>query len=498
MPTVTISQNGPSGEVRYSDGQGSLRGYWEFGGEDVVTIVSMGTRNEWERSHPWALAERTNILRTVAAEVIRQRCPGCVATFDEQRGDILLRQAGNGPYVAAAPDTTAHVKAAHFVQRYATIKAMVGIGVLVVVLVGGALFWVGKKALTVTGASGVPLGECVRTNGFIVSLIRTSDGHLPDISGRGGNATSSIRILLLPETGGAPRSVQLATGLSQGAFSLARIFGSDGRTLWADVAGLHGVRLSDAAHITPQDLRAANATLDASWWEDTRGMDIVDGKLHILHSDRSAAMDVDPVTLRAVAVAPKSNDERFHQPHKEDLLAAGFLTAQGTWLGLHAAEELEGALKPGAFVRTVERASDARRSQRLCAADVERSTDGKHLRIITIAPLSDVDHLDAAFLRMDAASLPVQLNDPEGTLMVHTTASDARGTLMVSRVDTDGHVRWSVDTGLDRFALQQILPGAEAFAFVGPRPHVPGKLSEPFVVLVENSSGALTSHSLWR
>ena len=55
-----------------------------------------------------------------------------------------------------------------------------------------------------------------------------------------------------------------------------------------------------------------------------------------------------------------------------------------------------------------------------------------------------------------------------------------------------------VDTGFDRFLLQQILPGDGAWAFVGTAPPVPNVLSEPFVVLVDVGTGAPTRHSLWR
>jgi hypothetical protein len=82
--------------------------------------------------------------------------------------------------------------------------------------------------------------------------------------------------------------------------------------------------------------------------------------------------------------------------------------------------------------------------------------------------------------------------------MVHTSDPGLGGTLVVSRVDLEGRILWSSDTGLDRFLLQQILPATDAFAFVGNPPAVEGKLSEPMVVLVDNVTGKLTRHSLWR
>lgn len=69
---------------------------------------------------------------------------------------------------------------------------------------------------------------------------------------------------------------------------------------------------------------------------------------------------------------------------------------------------------------------------------------------------------------------------------------------MVARVDLDGSARWSADTGIERFGLQQLLPGMDQCAFVGTRPPVPNKLSEPLVVIVDNASGSVSTHSLWR
>lgn len=495
---VTITEQGRSGSVTYAEEGHAISGWWEFGGGDVVVVVSMGTRQHWERSHPWALDQRAGILRTVAGEVIRQRAPSCTADIDEERGDILLRQGEGGANAGTGAGTTDQAKAETFVRRYSNLKAMVGIGLLAVALLGGALFWFGKKVLTVAPASGVPLGDCVRTDSHIASLIQTTDPHLPEISGRGGKETSSISILLIPLDGAKPQLIPVVKELSGSGYSLARILGSDGRTLWFDCTGLFGVRLRDYALITTEELRQANPALDAAWWEDPRGMDIVDGRLHIINADRSAALDVDPGTWKATTVTPKPSNDRFERHEPADHLAAGFITSAGTWLGLHAAEELEGEFTVKSWIKKVESAEEVERPRRFCAAELEPASMGGLFRILRIAPISDTAYLNAAFLRMDGKSEPLRLNDPESALMVHTDRSGLGGKLIVSRVDVQGKALWSADTGLDRFALQQILPGTDACAFVGTRPPVEGKLSEPLVVLVDHRTGKMTSHSLWR
>ena len=93
-PSVSITEDGRSGQVIYSEGLRSITGYWEFGGHDVVTIVSMGARADWERAHAWAMERRTEILGFVADEVVRQRAPSCRAEVDAGRGDILIDEDG--------------------------------------------------------------------------------------------------------------------------------------------------------------------------------------------------------------------------------------------------------------------------------------------------------------------------------------------------------------------------------------------------------------------
>ena len=48
------------------------------------------------------------------------------------------------------------------------------------------------------------------------------------------------------------------------------------------------------------------------------------------------------------------------------------------------------------------------------------------------------------------------------------------------------------------WALQQILPGTDATAFVGTSPPVPDKVSEPLLVIIEHDSGRQVTHSLWQ
>lgn len=495
---VEIIEKGRYGSVVYHEPGGSLAFHWEFGGADVIAIIQVADPASWSHPPAWYADRRAAILRFVADEVIRQRAPSCAAEIDEQQGSILLRQASASASRASAAPPSSEARAEAFVRRYSTLKIMVGLGVLIVAVVLAGIVLVGRKALTVAPASGVPLGECVRTDTHIASLIQATDPHLPNWSGRGGNETTSISILLIPLDGSKPWSVPVVSGLSPNSLSLSRIMGSDGRTLWFDCAGLFGVRLLDHELITPKDLREANPARDPSWWEDQRGMDVLDGRLHINNADRSAALDVDPATWKASPSEPKVGPTRPERSEVPDFLVAGTMVGADRWFGLHAPEELATTYKVGEWVRAVERGEDAERMRRLFAGTTEASSDGDHFRIKRLDALIDSGYLNAAFLREGKDLPPLRLADPDGMLMLYTSVPGQQGTLVIARVDLQGKVLWSTDTGLDRFLLQQVLPGPGAFAFVGTRPPIPDKLSEPLVVLVDHATGRKTEHSLWR
>jgi hypothetical protein len=101
-------------------------------------------------------------------------------------------------------------------------------------------------------------------------------------------------------------------------------------------------------------------------------------------------------------------------------------------------------------------------------------------------------------LRSGVASGPVRFDDPPGALILHRSMAGAQGTAVVVRIDEAGNAIWRVDTGISRFGLRQILPGPQSTAFVGPRPPIPDKVSEPLLVIIDHATGKAVTHSLWR
>jgi len=179
-------------------------------------------------------------------------------------------------------------------------------------------------------------------------------------------------------------------------------------------------------------------------------------------------------------------------------MASGLCLDEHTWLGLLSVPELEKEYAPGKWVRKIADANDARQLRRLQRALLGDSATTGSRRIISMDPIGKEEFLNASFLRMDERSEPIRPSEPDGALMLYTSEPGLKGTLVMARVDMEGRIIWHVDTAIDRFKLQRILPGGQVTAFMGTRLPVPGKVSEPILVLVDHASGKAVTHSLWR
>lgn len=506
-PSVTITEKGREGEVTYREGSYAITGYQEFGGADVVAIVSMGSVDDWRAHHGWAVDRRAQILRFVADEVVRQKAPGCAAEIDETRGRVVIRN--NGTSAARAPATSNSKKGEparadeHWVFRYRRLRAKFAMIVLAIAVLLAAVVWMKTRVLVVESGTGAPFGSTLRTDTHLATLISQLQPYTPSLHHDASKERFTLGVLLVPLEGSETKLVRLVRDLPAGSYSLARVIGSDGRTMWIAANDLYGVNLKTYSLITADDIANANPALDRAWVSDTRGMDIVDGRLQMLAHDRSAAYALDPSTLKAVAVVPQPVVREYSTPPLTRYMAAGLVASSTTWLGLHSSSDLEGAYRAGRWLRAVESASDApREARRLMRGEIEGdSSDDAHWRIDAMTPIDELAYRNASFLRLNEKSEPLRLRDPDSVLMLYTSGDGAlaQGTLSVARVEVaSGRVVWARDTGLDRFKLGQILPGDQRTAFRGTRPPVPNTVSEPMIVILDHATGQLTTHSLWQ
>jgi hypothetical protein len=352
-------------------------------------------------------------------------------------------------------DDTVRSKEVVWYHRYRDLRLKLAMWVSGAAIIIGGIVWLKDKLLSIDPGKGVPLGLCVRTEGHIATLIQTLEPYTPSLHRDGSKDRFSVSLFIVPLDGDKPKLVPILSEQPFSAIQLAKVLGSDGRTLWFDVHGIGGV-----------DLKT----------------------FELVPADRTPAPGV---ALQGAWTSP-------FPPRTDAFLAAGYISAPGQWVGLHSIAELEGEFKPQKFVRRVVRQEEAGQERRFCRATLEAPVNDKYHRVQSIAPVNDGAYLNAAFLRPDEESEPFRFTDPEGALMIFTSELGRNGRLMVARVDLNGRVIWQVDTGVERFKLEQVLPGERSTAFVGTRPPVEGEVSEPLLVIVDHTSGSMKSHSLWR
>ncbi|MBL7964669.1 MAG: hypothetical protein JNM31_12600 [Flavobacteriales bacterium] len=339
-------------------------------------------------------------------------------------------------------------------HRYRDVKLKLALAVGVIVLLIVFAAFIMKSAFRIDPGMGSPLGHAVRTDQHIVLLVQHLEAYIPSLHRDHSKDTYSVSLFIVPLDGGAPQLVKVREGLSAGSFSLAKVLGSDGRALWYDIGGAGAIDLKTFKPLPQAELR-------------------------------------DPP-------APERTNALPFGPKVEDHLAAGLFTSPTSWLGMHSAEEATRDLKPGFSLKRVRDAESASHQRRFHRAELSAEAGPKGQAILSTAPLGEATYLNAAFLRLHDAAEPIRFSSPDGALIVFTSEPGLKGTTMLARVDLVGQVLWKTDTGLDRFALQQIMPGEWSTAFFGTRPREEGKVPEPLLVIVEHATGESETYSLWR
>ena len=485
--------SGREGTVIYTEGDRQLAFPWEISGGDSVASIRVGSEAEWQQHQPWAVAARALILQRVAAEAIRQKSPTSHAHVDEQTGWMDLRAAG------AEPATTQRVAPAapaalHMAMRARKARLSMALGGALLLAAAAAI---GMQSLfTVKSGPGTPMGPSVRTHQHVATLISTLEPYVPSLHHNPDNDRYTVSLLLVPVDGrSGEQLIPITKGKRSGELTLARLLGGDGRTVWFNVAGVGGVDVASRKLIGPAELRRANPDLDESW-DDYRRVDF-DQRLRVTSPDRQRVYALDPATLRTEPVAA-AKPRLPLTPDVQDFLSVGAHPAPDQWLALLSPQQAAREFRPGQRLSPVNAAESVKVMRRLHRAELGPVMDRDMRQIQSLTPLSTDEYFNAAFVRSANAGEPIRVAAPDSFLMAFNASPSLGATVVVARVDSSGKLLWRVDTGIERFKLSQILPGSPWVAFIGTRPPVPDKLSEPLLVRVNNETGALVTTSLWK
>ncbi len=87
---VSFTREDRCGYAHYEGPEGKLKLYWEFGGGDVIQIISAPTPEEWTAQTNIPLADRIPILSFIGSEAIRQGNGGR-GWFEVGENSILIR-----------------------------------------------------------------------------------------------------------------------------------------------------------------------------------------------------------------------------------------------------------------------------------------------------------------------------------------------------------------------------------------------------------------------
>ena len=302
-----------------------------------------------------------------------------------------------------------------------------------VFILGAATLSMLSKLFTVR-TSGSPLGEAVGTPEFIAQLIVTQRPYVPSLHRNAANDRYRIDLLVLPRDGrGKRRLIPLRDRLDASSTQ-------------------HGAKLlgSDgrflwilAGEITAYDHKANRLVrLEElrranpsleALWPE--GFYEVNGRLQVSTRDNRVFVEVDPDTLVAAPPTGRRAPRRPFPPHPVDSL-------------------------------------------------------------LLSAPAPGTDALKPAWVLGSVDAPKLALTEPDSSLLVFWRKFGVLERMLYARrVDTDGNTLWETETGID--SLQQVLPDRSFPAFIGTRPRVPDKVSEPILVILDAETDKATTHSLW-
>lgn len=86
---VHVITHGRDGEILYVEQGNTCRFYWEFLGGDALVGVTFPKKDQWDTAIPWATGRQEEIMKKVAAEVVRKKAPGHKVRWADGSFDIL-------------------------------------------------------------------------------------------------------------------------------------------------------------------------------------------------------------------------------------------------------------------------------------------------------------------------------------------------------------------------------------------------------------------------
>ncbi len=87
---VKLIESGRSGYIQYEESYHKCKCYWEFGGGEVLAIISVPTVSDWDKQYPWAKGRRREIIDRMTEETRKLRAPNARIVWDEPHNCVYL------------------------------------------------------------------------------------------------------------------------------------------------------------------------------------------------------------------------------------------------------------------------------------------------------------------------------------------------------------------------------------------------------------------------
>ena len=372
-------------------------------------------------------------------------------------------------------------------------KTPCAIGLIVILLVLLAVGLAARQFLSIK-STGIPLGPAVRLPNDIAQIIRTTERYLPTLHRNPDQDRFRLDLLVVALADPARQeTITLIRQQDRSALQpMTKILGGDGPVVWVQALDLFAVNLETKRLLRLADLKKLNPELEVFL---TRARFDFEDRLIAVSPDQQQAYAFPADTFKATPCAvPRRTGWVNPTAEASDGLCAGVMLTPTDWIGAVGAKELASDYRPGSWLPldfAVNAKADVRQLYR-----GQIVPEGGRSRLQRVERMAETEYRDAAFVRSARKKAALRLTAPDGVLLTYRSAPAPHGNLVVTRLTANGESQWTADTGIGR--VEQILPGATAVAFIGERPPVPDKVSEPILVVVNTATGAANTVSLWR
>lgn len=405
-------------------------------------------------------------------------------------------RGGTGAAIAAivgavAFPTTAHAAATmHSVYSTALAKWL-GLG-LVVLFFAGLAAW----QFVSIKSTGTPLGQALRTETHVFQLILTQERYLPSLHRNPSKDRYRIDLLAIPLADPAKQETFTLIRQQQAnaATPMTKILGVAGDVVWINALDTFAVNLRTKRVANGKALRKANPELET--FLHSARPEFAEGFV-MVSPDWSYAYEFSGETLKANVCPPPDRGNLIDELSNlriERSLCSGGVIGGNDWIAVATPEDAKSDFKLGFSLSRDFTPGEKDQPRQLYRGTADYSE--KRPPIQSFAKLSEKEYRAATFLRSKPSGPIHRATNPDSVFLIHRAGTELFAPYTLTRLAPDGKELWSADTGLGR--LEQVLPSDKTIVLKGERTPVPNKVPEPIVVLINTTTGATNTVSLWR